>query len=198
MMMSGVKTATTRRWTTEDIARELGLTAPGADRKAAQATGRQQVRRWRANGIELDVEIHPRTGEKSYLPEQIRDAHETSSPGRGTRTDLTAQRIGELMALARTLAESAGRYDEWARLDEQVMAGSAAAVRTVIECARVWAGLSRALDTLARIEKLSGRIGALGSAVLSVRMRERIAAAAVLRADAAAAEGPRGPGAQPR
>lgn len=62
------------RWTTEDIARELGLNSP--------AVARSSLRRWRLAGIELDVEIDPLTGTKRYLPEQIRAAHE-ASPGRG-------------------------------------------------------------------------------------------------------------------
>lgn len=69
----------TDRWTTEDIARELGLRSP--------AVARSSLRRWRLAGIELDVEIDPLTGTKRYLPDQIRAAH-GSSPGRGHRTDL--------------------------------------------------------------------------------------------------------------
>lgn len=69
----------TDRWTTEDIARELSLASPAA--------ARSLIRRWRARGVRLDVEIDELTGVKRYLPDQIRTARERD-PGRGTRTDL--------------------------------------------------------------------------------------------------------------
>lgn len=54
------------RWTTVDIARELGLRSP--------AVARSRIRRWRLAGIELDVEIDPLTGVKHYRSDQIRAA----------------------------------------------------------------------------------------------------------------------------
>lgn len=117
--------------------------------------------------------------QRRWDPETVRSF---PRPGRGARTDVTAQRIGELMALARTLAEAVGRYDEWSKLDEQVMAGNPAAVRTVVQRAQAWARRRARsdkgpIDDLVKIEELAGQIGDLGSTVLPMRMREQIAIA---------------------
>lgn len=67
----------TDRWTTADIARELGMT---------RATARQKVKRWKDKGLLTDVEIDLKTSERRYLPAQILAARATDR--QGARTDL--------------------------------------------------------------------------------------------------------------
>ena len=69
---------TAQRWTTEDIAGELGL----ASREAA----RQLTSRWRKRGTPagFPVGINYRTGEREYDAELVIAAH-ADMPGRGWR-----------------------------------------------------------------------------------------------------------------
>lgn len=76
----------TAHWTTEDIARELHLVPPGASSKEARAAARDCIRRWRRKGIQFTVRFNPETGQKEYLPGQIRAAR--AQDRQGARTDL--------------------------------------------------------------------------------------------------------------
>lgn len=109
---------------------------------------------------------------RRWDPATVRDY---PRPGRGQRTDLTARRIGELVALA-TLIAGDRHYDERSKIEARVFDGNPGGVRSLIKGARRWAARQPGqAERLARVEQLATEIGELGSAVLPLRMRERIA-----------------------
>ncbi|HEY2763431.1 MAG TPA: hypothetical protein VGJ13_05375 [Pseudonocardiaceae bacterium] len=113
-----------------------------------------------------------RAGRNLYPAEELRAI---PGPAQGQRNDLTAQRIGEMVAAARVIAEGADRYDEWSKLDARIIDGNPGAVRALVPATRRWARRNRAqAAALARFEMLNSQIGDLGAAILPMRMREQI------------------------
>lgn len=111
---------------------------------------------------------------RRWNPSTVR---EYPRPGQGQRTDLTARRIGEMLALAKAIAGDR-HYNEWSKLSERLYTGTPAAVRNLPPAARRWAKRQpQHAGTLARIEELATQVGDLGAAQLSLRMREQIAIA---------------------
>lgn len=111
---------------------------------------------------------------RRWLPQAVRDY---PRPGQGQRNDLTAQHVGEMLALAKGIAGDR-HYDEWSKLSGRLFTGTPAAVRNLPPAARRWAKRQRRhAEALARIEELAAQVGDLGAAQLSLRMREQIAIA---------------------
>ncbi|MGH3779853.1 MAG: hypothetical protein ACRDR6_27850 [Pseudonocardiaceae bacterium] len=123
---------------------------------------------------------------RRWSPEAVLDY---PRPGQGQRTDLTARRIGEMFAVAKGIAGDR-HYNEWSKLDEQIMSGNPGAARWIVTAARRWASHSKVhTQALARIEVLSEQVGDLGAAILPMRMRSRIASSeGAARADLQAKE----------
>lgn len=78
----------TTRWNTEQIARQLGYIRPTDMHPVAiqnaRASVRSRIKRWQDEGLVFDVVIDPKSGEKLYLPSEIREA-QAASPGKGRR-----------------------------------------------------------------------------------------------------------------
>lgn len=150
-------------WTADQCAASWGI-APATWRSYV-ATGRAPAplpgydadrrRRWAATG----VRDYPR-------------------PGQGQRNDLTGDRIGQMVAAARVIAGSRGRYDEYSKIYARILDGNPAAVRELLAAARRWAKRkpvpAGVIGALGKVEELAERIGDLGAALLSLPMRERI------------------------
>lgn len=145
---------------------------------AAQAAAERGISESRMRDLIREARIEAasrepgRKGRNLYPAEKIRAI---PAPAQGQRNDLTAQRIGEMFAIAKGIAEATDRYDEWSKIDEQAVSGNPGAVRSLLPAARRWAKRRRAhVEAVARIEALAEQVGDLGAAILPMRMREQI------------------------
>jgi hypothetical protein len=134
-----------------------------------------------AHGIEVAGREKGRNGRNLYPADKLRAIPE---PSRGQRSDLIGERIGRMVAAARTIAETrgAGAVDEHSKLESRILDGNPAAVRALLEASRRWAKRrpAKAAAALAEVEELAGQLADLPT-FLSLAVRERI-----IRADAKA------------
>lgn len=152
---------------------EVTVAEAAAERGVTPARIRQLIA---AHGI-TPTGVRRSEGGRAYAPLYPADKiRSIPGPSQGQRNDLIGQRIGELLAAARVVAEWRGTRDEYDRLHSEILTGSPHVVRTLLARVRRWArrrARPAEVDAaVARVEELGGLLGDLPEWLpLTVRAR---------------------------